>query len=178
MVMPVAGRVAAAVAGGLLVLAAVSTVTVTLIVSRPGAPGGIRASGQVKGAVQQESRHLLSAQYLPNQSTLTPDPADADTDDLRPPGRNPGRRWPPAVRPGSAAVPAAGEPPLDNRNPSPFKATGPRRRWRSRPVSALSNPEDEIADTARQNVRFRHGSFDRLSDLDWRPLQCHGSYGC
>ena len=35
MVMPLAGRVAAAVAGGLLVLAAVSSVTVTLIVSRP-----------------------------------------------------------------------------------------------------------------------------------------------
>ena len=34
MVMPLAGRVAAAVAGGLLVLAAVSSVTVTLIVSR------------------------------------------------------------------------------------------------------------------------------------------------
>jgi len=35
MVMPLAGRVVAAVAGGLLVLAAVSSVTVTLIVSRP-----------------------------------------------------------------------------------------------------------------------------------------------
>ena len=35
MVMPLAARVAAAVAGGLLVLAAVSSVTVTLIVSRP-----------------------------------------------------------------------------------------------------------------------------------------------
>src|SRR6266849_11161552 len=35
MVTPLAGRVAAAVAGGLLVLAAVSSVTVTLIVSRP-----------------------------------------------------------------------------------------------------------------------------------------------
>jgi len=35
MVMPLAGRVAAAVAGGLLVLLAVSSVTVTLIVSRP-----------------------------------------------------------------------------------------------------------------------------------------------
>jgi hypothetical protein len=35
MVMPLAGRVAAAVADGLLVLAAVSSVTVTLIVSRP-----------------------------------------------------------------------------------------------------------------------------------------------
>ena len=35
MVMPLAGRVAAAVAGGLLVLVAVSSVTVTLIVSRP-----------------------------------------------------------------------------------------------------------------------------------------------
>jgi hypothetical protein len=35
MVMPLAGRMAAAVAGGLLVLAAVSSVTVTLIVSRP-----------------------------------------------------------------------------------------------------------------------------------------------
>ena len=35
MVMPLAGRVAAAVAGGVLVLVAVSSVTVTLIVSRP-----------------------------------------------------------------------------------------------------------------------------------------------
>ncbi len=35
MVMPLAGRVVAAVAGGLLVLVAVSSVTVTLIVSRP-----------------------------------------------------------------------------------------------------------------------------------------------
>jgi hypothetical protein len=35
MVMPLAGRVVAAVAGGLLVLAALSSVTVTLIVSRP-----------------------------------------------------------------------------------------------------------------------------------------------
>src|SRR5260370_28491116 len=35
MVTPLAGRVAAAAAGGLLVLAAVSSVTVTLIVSRP-----------------------------------------------------------------------------------------------------------------------------------------------
>ena len=35
MMMPSAGRVAAAVAGGLLVLVAVSSVTVTLIVSRP-----------------------------------------------------------------------------------------------------------------------------------------------
>ena len=35
MVMPLAGRVVAAVAGGLLVLLAVSSVTVTLIVSRP-----------------------------------------------------------------------------------------------------------------------------------------------
>ena len=35
MVMPLAGRVVAAVAGGLLVLAAVASVTVTLIVSRP-----------------------------------------------------------------------------------------------------------------------------------------------
>jgi hypothetical protein len=35
MVMPLAGRVAAAVAGGVLVLAALSSVTVTLIVSRP-----------------------------------------------------------------------------------------------------------------------------------------------
>jgi len=36
--------------------------------------------------------------------------------------------------------------------------------------SALSNPEDEIADTARQNVRFGAAHFDRLSDLDWRTL--------
>ena len=36
MVMPLAVRVVAAVAGGLLVLASVSSVTVTLIVSRPG----------------------------------------------------------------------------------------------------------------------------------------------
>ena len=35
MVTPLAGRVAAAVAGGALVLVAVSSVTVTLIVSRP-----------------------------------------------------------------------------------------------------------------------------------------------
>ena len=35
MVVPLAGRVVAAVAGGLLVLVAVSSVTVTLIVSRP-----------------------------------------------------------------------------------------------------------------------------------------------
>jgi hypothetical protein len=35
MVTPLADRVAAAVAGGLLVLVAVSSVTVTLIVSRP-----------------------------------------------------------------------------------------------------------------------------------------------
>ena len=35
MVMPLAGRAAAAAAGGLLVLVAVSSVTVTLIVSRP-----------------------------------------------------------------------------------------------------------------------------------------------
>src|SRR5260221_1400667 len=35
MVTPLAGRVVAAVAGGLLVLVAVSSVTVTLIVSRP-----------------------------------------------------------------------------------------------------------------------------------------------
>jgi hypothetical protein len=35
MVMPLAGRVVAAVAGGLLVLVAVSSVTLTLIVSRP-----------------------------------------------------------------------------------------------------------------------------------------------
>ena len=35
MVMPFAGRVVAAVAGGLLVFVAVASVTVTLIVSRP-----------------------------------------------------------------------------------------------------------------------------------------------
>jgi hypothetical protein len=35
MVMPLAGRVVAAVAGGLLVLVAASSVTLTLIVSRP-----------------------------------------------------------------------------------------------------------------------------------------------
>ena len=35
MVMPLAGRMVAAVAGGLLVLLAASSVTVTLIVSRP-----------------------------------------------------------------------------------------------------------------------------------------------
>ena len=39
MVVPLGGRVAAAVAGGLLVLAAVSSVTVTLIVSRPAKSG-------------------------------------------------------------------------------------------------------------------------------------------
>jgi hypothetical protein len=38
----------------------------------------------VRGAVQQKSWYLLSAQYLSNRSALAPDPADADIDDLRP----------------------------------------------------------------------------------------------
>src|SRR5260221_1104978 len=64
--------------------------------SRPSAPnaatgtgnkggrGGIRVSAQVRGAVQQESWYLVSAQYLSNRSALAPDPADAGIDDLRP----------------------------------------------------------------------------------------------
>jgi hypothetical protein len=45
-------------------------------------PPDFRVSGQVRGAVQQESWYLVSAQYLSNRSAPTPDPADADTDVL------------------------------------------------------------------------------------------------
>jgi hypothetical protein len=54
-------------------------------------------------------------------------------------GRRPGHRWPPAVRPGSAAVPGGRRAPLSSRNPSQFKATGPRRCWRSRRFSPFES---------------------------------------
>ena len=54
--------------------------------SNKGAPGGIRVSGQVRGAVQQKSWYLVSAQYLSNRSAPAPDPAAWDlttTDGVR-----------------------------------------------------------------------------------------------
>jgi hypothetical protein len=82
-------------------------------------------------------------------------------------GRRPGHRWPPAVRPGSAAVPGGWRAHLSSRNPSQFKV----------PVLADAGDQGRFSpfESGRRGsgygtteCSFRRGSFDRLSDLGWR----------
>ena len=134
--------------------------------SNKGAPGGIWVSGQVRGTVQQESLYLVSTQYLSNRSTLAPD-RRTQTSTIFAAGSKTRPQMAASSSPGLSGRPRRLASPLSIRNPASSKP----------PVLADAGAQGRFSpfESGRRGsgygtteCSFRRGSFDRLSDLDWR----------